>query len=148
MAGYAFCIYKSAGLRPRPVFLTKKVKIKMARAGIKDKLLNIRSTQSMVDDLKIAAEKESKTQSQLIRQFVEAGLSGDIKIKDFTPLVSDLHALSTNLARVGGNLNHVAHHFNMTNEVDEELLELIFKALRNQFKDISEKVHEVKNGLV
>jgi len=114
----------------------------------KDKKIALRLSKDLLLKIeKIAAEKEESI-SLVTRRLIVMGLENKKTYIDLEPIIYEIHSFSTVMARIGGNLNQLAHYFNMNDTVNENELEIVHKALQMQFKEIASYIKTTKHKLI
>ena len=114
----------------------------------KDKRVTLRLSNDLYLVLKKkAAEKEIKP-SAAIRPLIVMGLDENKLYLDVDPIIWELHEFSGVMARIGGNLNQIAHYFNMSDTVNEGELEIVHKALQIKFGEIAIYLKTLKHKLI
>ena len=100
---------------------------------------------------KDAAAKETEGNvSKLIRRALRAYLDGATRpAPELATLAAELRQLRLDLARVGGNLNQLAHAFAMDDhgEIDDDALAVTHAELRAEFRRLSDLMRRIENGL-
>lgn len=93
--------------------------------------------------------RKGRRLSTLVRQALRTELHPDHQAIDPRPLILAVDALRIDLARVGGNLNQLAHGFNMQGQVafDRDALALAHDDLREEFRKVVAKLIEVERAL-
>jgi hypothetical protein len=76
--------------------------------------------------------------SKLIRLALKSYLGGASRIADTAGLLAEVRALRTDLARIGNNLNQVAHRVNAEETTDPEELKTLFADMRRVFWDATQ----------
>lgn len=96
----------------------------------------------------IKAKKE-RNLSALVRQSLRAYLHPDQQIFDVRPILTGLDQLRADLARVGSNLNQLAHGFNMHGPAafNRDALAASHEELREEFRKVMTKLLEVERGI-
>jgi len=112
----------------------------------KEGKLQARCSSELENNLIEFAEKDGRKPSELIRLFVQAGISGN-QVTDVRPLVKALDQLTREMSRVGGNLNQIAHYFNIRDKVDESKLAKNHKLLQANFKLIIKQIKAIRREL-
>jgi len=75
--------------------------------------------------------------SKILKRALRAYLDGDyVQLVEAQAIIDALGRLRTDLARVGGNLNQLAHIFNMESRVDGGELQKNNEALRTELRQI------------
>lgn len=91
---------------------------------------------------------------QLVRRYVREGLARDKgeaaapSVEAHKALVNEIKTLRLELARIGGNLNQIAHAVNIHETVNGESLAVRHDELRDMFQKTAAAVREVGNGLL
>lgn len=85
------------------------------------------------------AEEEDTKPAEVIRRALKSYLEAP-RIADTAGLLAELRALRTDLARVGNNLNQIAHRFNTQEQADPgpHELETLFADMRRVFWDATQ----------
>ncbi len=104
---------------------------------------------------RVAAENESRrknfirvTPSAILQKALRAYLDGDyVQIVEAQTIIDALGRFRADLARVGGNLNQLAHIFNMESRVDGRELQKNHEALQAEFREIMAKLREIEREL-
>lgn len=87
--------------------------------------------------------------SKAARAVMEAGLE-DAPLQDATALAelsAKLEAMRLDLSRVGGNLNQLAHAFNLNGSLPADSLARTHDALRTEFGQLMALLREVQRGI-
>lgn len=87
--------------------------------------------------------------SKAARAVMEAGLE-DAPLQDATALAelsAKLEAMRLDLSRVGGNLNQLAHAFNINGALPADSLARTHDALRTEFGQLMALLREVQRGI-
>lgn len=88
------------------------------------------------------------TPSSILQKSLRAYLNGDyIQIIEAQAIIESLDKLRNDLARVGGNLNQLAHVFNMEDRVDEGELRKNHDALRTEFRQVIGVLRDIEQEL-
>lgn len=88
------------------------------------------------------------TPSAIIKRALRAYLGdGTGQHFDATELIEAVKKLRADLARVGGNLNQLAHTFNIYSQIDEADRDRTFKELQGEFREIITVMREVEGEL-
>lgn len=109
--------------------------------------LEARCSSELHSQLVSAAKNENERPSVLIRRFVHAGLNSEGNYIDIQPLVIEVNSISRDMGRVGGNLNQIAHHLNITQKVEQKKLATVLKALRSVQSDLAKALGKIKSQL-
>lgn len=93
--------------------------------------------------------KKERNLSALVRQALRVYLHPDQKAVDPRPLLAALDQLRLDLSRVGGNLNQLAHGFNMHGPAafNRDALAASHDELREEFRKVIAKLLEVERGI-
>lgn len=97
------------------------------------------------------AEKEDVKAAVILRRALAAymdgpgGLAGSSE--ELAALTAQLGQLRADLARVGGNLNQVAHAFNMDEPLDRDALAAVHQELRQEFGRLADLLQGVRNAV-
>lgn len=102
----------------------------------------------------VSAERfgSPRKEARLIRRYIAEGLARDQgqELPNFEAqqaLIDSLGKLRSDLARVGGNLNQIAHAANMHDTVNGRSLADVHGELRDLFAELMALLREVSNGL-
>lgn len=88
------------------------------------------------------------TPSAILKRALRAYLGGEnVQHFDASGMIEELAGLRSDLARVGGNLNQLAHTFNIYGQVDDKELRQNHEALRDEFRPIMAMLKEVRDEL-
>lgn len=106
------------------------------------------------DELRLALQERARAEgvkqrklSRFCRTLLRAGLAGGW-LDGMDKTLTELKALRSELSRIGGNLNQVAHWINSRDELKEkDLLEAI-KELRPAFNACTDLAKELHHGLI
>lgn len=111
-------------------------------------------------DLVPALEKRAASESRaagrpvshakIVKRALRAylGVGDALPYFDATELIEAQKGLRLDLARVGGNLNQLAHTFNIHSQVDERELAKIHDELRDEFRRIMAVLKGVESDLL
>jgi len=114
---------------------------------MKEGKLEARCDIELKEQLEIAAKKMKVKPAALIRRFVYAGLNDQGGVIDVQPLVTGLNVISRDMGKIGGNLNQIAHHFNIKQELSESKLALALKAIQQQQSNLGKLLKILKYQL-
>lgn len=88
------------------------------------------------------------TASAVIKKALRAYLDGNyVQVIEAPAILDALAGLRSDLARVGGNLNQLAHIFNMESRVDKSELQKNHEALQTEFRQITGAMREIEREL-
>jgi len=88
------------------------------------------------------------TPSAIIKKALRAYMGGDFaQVIEAQAIIDALAGLRSDLARVGGNLNQLAHSFNIYERVDDKELRLNHEALQAEFRQIMAIMQGVEREL-
>lgn len=88
------------------------------------------------------------TPSSVIKKALRAYLAGNnVQVIEAPAILDALGRLRNDLARVGGNLNQLAHIFNMESRVDKSELQKNHEALQTEFRQVIGTLKEVREEL-
>lgn len=88
------------------------------------------------------------TPSSVIKKALRAYLVGNnVQVIEAPAILDALGRLRNDLARVGGNLNQLAHIFNMESRVDKSELQKNHEALQTEFRQVIGTLKEVREEL-
>lgn len=88
------------------------------------------------------------TPSAILKRALRAYLSGEnVQHFDTSGMIEELAGLRSDLARVGGNLNQLAHTFNIYGQVDDKELRQNHEALQGEFRQIMAMLKEIRDEL-
>lgn len=89
--------------------------------------------------------------SEIVRRCCEHALTdqgyGDGGTENSRALLDELALLRSDLGRIGGNLNQIAHYFNMIGDVRRDRLAQVHDDLRLEFARLSRKLKEFIDAL-
>lgn len=93
--------------------------------------------------------KKARNLSALVRQALRVYLTGERQALDPRPIVESLDLLRLDLARVGSNLNQLAHGFNIHGPAGfkRDELAIAHEELRIEFRAIIAKLLELEREL-
>jgi hypothetical protein len=98
-------------------------------------------------DLALArARKDNLKLSELLRRAVRhylTGQGGD----DWQKLRVEVSNLRAESARIGGNLNQIAHHANIHQAVDGQALPKVIAELKAHFRDVADQMRAINDKL-
>lgn len=96
------------------------------------------------------AKKEGVKASVILRRALAAYMDGPGGLvgssEELAALTAHLGQLRADLARVGGNLNQVAHAFNMDEPLDRDALAAVHQELRQEFGRLVGVLKEVRDA--
>lgn len=96
------------------------------------------------EKIKPHLEKTGMKVSELIRVALEHYLELVPELPgDSEKTFEELKKLQVSMAKVGGNLNQLAYHFNVTDEVNESKLGDVHQELRVEFKKVMSFLNKV-----
>jgi hypothetical protein len=102
------------------------------------------------DRLDARAKRERAKPSRVLRRALTAYLDGTGQpsgsFEQIEQLTADLAGLRSELARVGGNLNQIAHAFNMGDPLDTVGLTATHCELQTQFSALTALLRGVRDG--
>lgn len=88
------------------------------------------------------------TPSAILKRALRTYLGGEnVQHFDASGMIEELAGLRSDLARVGGNLNQLAHIFNMESRVDKSELQKNHEALQTGFRQVIGTLKEVREEL-
>lgn len=88
------------------------------------------------------------TPSAILKRALRAYLGGEnVQHFDASGMLEELSRLRTDLSRVGGNLNQLAHSFNIYGKVDDKELRENHEALRVEFRQVIATLKELREEL-
>lgn len=88
------------------------------------------------------------TPSSILKKALRAYLDGDyVQVVEAGEILNALSGLKNDLARVGGNLNQLAHVFNMESRVDGGELQKNHEALQTKLRQVMCTIREVEREL-
>lgn len=96
------------------------------------------------------AEREQiapRQHSRLYRALLRAGLEGDT-FKTWGRGLDTIQDLHENLARIGGNLNQIAHHANAKGLVKDKELCAALDELRAAVRECDSDIMELRDGII
>lgn len=67
--------------------------------------------------------------------------------EELAALTAQLGQLRADLARVGGNLNQLAHAFNMDEPLDRDALAAVHQELQGEFSRLAKTLQEIRNAV-
>ena len=117
------------------------------KKDIKDGELRARCPIELQEQLNKAAKDLGIKPAALIRRFVYAGLNDKGGVIDVQPLVTGLNTVSRDMGKVGGNLNQIAHYFNIKKELSEGKLAIALKVLQTQQNSLGKLLKNIKYEL-
>jgi hypothetical protein len=82
-----------------------------------------------------------------LRSYLEDG-DNALPYFEASELIDALHENHRDLVRVGGNLNQLAHLFNIHNHVDDDELAKVHAELRAEFRQLMTTLLELKDALI
>jgi predicted transcriptional regulator len=103
------------------------------------------------DRLDARAKRERVKPSQVLRRALAAYLDGSRQplgsFEQIERFTADLAGLRSELARVGGNLNQLAHAFNMDEPLNTDELAVTHRELQTQFAALATLLKGVRDGI-
>ncbi len=97
------------------------------------------------------AKREGVKASAILHRALAAYMDGPRapvgSSEQLASLTERLGQLRADLARVGGNLNQIAHAFNMDEPLDRDVLAASHRELQGEFSRLAKALQEVRNAV-
>lgn len=112
----------------------------------RNKIVNFRLL-SLHDKFYDYVDEQDKKASVIIRHFIKNGLegAGGLSVEQHDELKNEICELRKSLIKIGGNLNQVAHYFNIHENIKESDLQKSHEELTNALKATTKSLNKVMN---
>ncbi len=118
-----------------------------------DEWISIRLSTETLERLKAVTEHKAGQRSRALRVVIAAGLEAknldalQKRVEVLSSLADEIHAIRSNLSRIGGNLNQLARLFNSEKLDGKDLgnLAAAHKELRSEFEILIKTIVEAQH---